>query len=102
MLAGGYTIRPPAAGCRSVELSVLWSTDDEGTPEMGVCHYEAREAGGDLSGTRAFHVRLPAGPFSYCGQKVVIRWVVRLRLRCNDGEEYLSELPFQLRAASPE
>jgi hypothetical protein len=77
-LTGGYAVRPTPAGCRSVELSILWYTHDKGPPEMGVCHFEAREASDandhSLYGTRAFHVRLPAGPFSYEGEIVTIRW----------------------------
>jgi hypothetical protein len=101
-LTGGSTVRPPSSGCLSVELSVLWYTQDKGPEEMGVCHYEAREANNgtlSLDGTRGFQVRLPAGPFSYDGEQIVIRWVVRLRLRCSDGTEHVSELPFHLRTA---
>jgi hypothetical protein len=103
--AGGYDVRPlDGRPLRSAELSVLWYTDDQGGREMGVCHYEGRETSDadDLSlyGKRTFAARLPAGPFSYDGEVLKLRWAVRLRLRYLDGEEQVTELRFRLVAAS--
>jgi hypothetical protein len=105
-LSGCYEIRPSEAGpLRSTELSVLWTTGGPGTPELGVCHYEGREAvdGDDLGlyGARRFDAPLPVGPFSYDGAVVKVRWAVRLRLRYARGGELVRELPFRLGAAEP-
>jgi hypothetical protein len=102
-LTGGYTLRAGDAGVlRTVELSVLWYTDDRGIGEMGVCHYEERAAEGGqapLYGTRPFRAHLPQGPFSHDGKLVKLRWAVRLRLRYAGGEEVVRELPFRLGTA---
>ena len=100
-LTGGYEVHPrDGRPLRSAELSVLWYTTGAGIEELGVAHYEGREAidGDDLAlySSRGFSVRLPLSPCSYLGKLVKIRWAARVRLRYADGEEVVRELPFSL------
>jgi hypothetical protein len=100
-LKGGWSVRPlDGRPLRTAEMSVLWRTNDAGSEEMGVCHYELREMKDDdelpLYGEGRFQVRLPLGPRSFEGELVKIRWLVRVRLRYADGDERLRELGFQL------
>jgi hypothetical protein len=103
-LEGGCSVRPTDHPLRTAELSVLWYTADDAGADMGVCHYEGHEAieGDDLPlyRERRFRVSLPAGPFSYDGEAVKVRWAVRLRVRYLAGEEQVHELPFRLNACA--
>lgn len=106
VLSGGYAVKPSDDGpLRTAEVSVLWTTEPSGPTEIGVCHYEDLEAVSEndlrLYQRRTFQARLPAGPLSYAGQAVEVRWLVRLRLRYVNGEERVRELLFRLGAAPP-
>jgi hypothetical protein len=102
-LSGHYAVHPDADHrLRTVECSVLWTTEGPGSNELDVIHYEEDVAddGDDLPlyGERSFRCRLPDGPPSHDGPLFRIRWVVRLRLRYADGGERVIELPFRRRS----
>ena len=93
-----------AATCSAIELSVVWHTEGKGNEDMTV-HYFRRLAASQLAevasqGRIACSTRLPAGPCSYDGRIVRIRWAVRVRMYMSSGEESLIERPFSLLAAA--
>jgi hypothetical protein len=87
-------------GVRSAEFSVLWYTAGKGEEDMAVHHFErlvdetTRPL--DLRVPRRFATVLPASPLSYDGHIVKVCWCVRLRLFLSQGQETVTEVPFQL------
>lgn len=58
-----------------VEVRLLWRTQGRGDEEEGVVASERWPAAG-TSGDRELEFRLPAGPWSYEGELLTIRWSV--------------------------
>jgi hypothetical protein len=105
-LTGRYMVENSQLGkVRAVELSVLWYTAGKGEEDMAVHHFErlvdepSRPL--DLRVPRRFATLLPPSPLSYDGEIVKVCWCVRLRLFLSQGQESVTETPFQLGNVAP-
>lgn len=89
---------------RAVEQSVLWYTEGKGEEDLCIHHFERHEdppgrAAAVPAGTVT--TRLPAGPLSYEGVIVKIRWCVRIRLFFATGRDFVSEHVFEFGDIAP-
>lgn len=99
MVKGGFRILAEAPQpVARVELSVLWYTDGKGDMDQGLIHHETLAVGETLTPDRAFpfQVRLPDQPWSYHGQLIKIRWVVRIRVYPEQGASWGGEEEFRV------
>lgn len=98
-LAGGFRLNTALpVMVRHVELSVLWYTEGKGDTDEGVIHHETCAENTQIDAARAFSFRvtLPEAPWSYDGKIVKIRWVVRVRIKPENGAELAAEERFYL------
>lgn len=94
----------PPESVQALERSVLWYTEGKGEEDLCVHHFERLEDA--MHGAKVFSsdtvtVRLPAGPLSYEGVIVKIRWCVRIRLFFASGRDFVSEHVFDLGDLAP-
>lgn len=85
---------------KAVEVSVLWHTEGKGEEDLAVhdfWRYEADHGRPFLSRIGGpFSTVLPAGPLSYDGWIVKIKWCVRVRVFPRHGREVVGERGFLL------
>ncbi len=84
----------------AIEASVVWVTDGKGSEDLGV-HYFQRLTGEAISGrdwseSQTLSTILPESPLSYEGRLLKIRWLIRVRIYLNDGNELVTQEPFSL------
>jgi len=101
LLSGEYRLEGVARKqIKAIEVSVLWTTDGKGEPDFSVHFFQrlSAEEGDwiDCRGPGRFSTVLPAGPLSYEGEIVKVRWCVRVRAFLQQGKEIVGELPFRL------
>jgi len=97
-LAVRYTVEGvEEGGVRAVERSVLWYTEGKGEEDLGVHFFERlSEPPAARSSAGEFACQLPAGPLSYEGLIVKIRWCIRIRLFFSGGRDFVSEHIFDV------
>lgn len=106
LLSGQYRLEGVARReIKAVEVSVLWYTDGKGESDFSVHFFQrlSAERGDwiDSRGPGHFGTVLPAGPLSYEGAIVKVRWCVRVRAFLHQGKEIVGELPFRLGETLP-
>jgi hypothetical protein len=63
------------APARNVELRLLWYTEGKGDQDVTIVEIVPYGNPG-TEGIRAFHLRLPAGPFSFSGKLISLLWAL--------------------------
>lgn len=106
LLSGEYRIVAAESDLlQSVEVSVLWYTEGKGDEDLAIHEFWRKNAdGGDWPDPRRperFSTTLPAGPLSYEGQIVKIRWCVRVRAFFQRGKELVGQKIFRLGNVPP-
>lgn len=105
-LSGEYWIESVDLGqIKTVEVSVLWSTEGKGDEDMAVHEFWCRDADDgqpiDLGRPERFRTTLPNSPLSYEGQIIKLRWCVRVRVFPLRGKEVVGEKVFHLGNVPP-
>ncbi|MFO0930815.1 MAG: hypothetical protein U0736_27915 [Gemmataceae bacterium] len=98
-LVGAFRVDGDPPEQYTIELSVLWRTEGKGDEDLGVVLFQEWSAEGnalEFDRPQPFAVQLPRSPLTYDGELVKIRWMVRVRVRWNAGQEIVAEEPFQL------
>ena len=100
-LSGEYWIESADLGqIKSVEVSVLWTTEGKGDEDLAVHEFWRRDADDgrpiDLGRPERFRTLLPNSPLSYEGHIIKLRWCVRVRVFSTRGKEILGEKLFYL------
>ncbi len=65
-------------------VRLLWYTEGRGTRDVGVVAEQELTVSGP-SGDREVELAVPAGPYSFTGRLITLRWVVELTVE-PDGE----------------
>ena len=60
-----------------LELRLFWYTEGKGTQDVVVVARRVVERPEPI-GHRSFHFRLPAGPYSFSGRLITLRWALEL------------------------
>ncbi len=97
-LRGGFRVTTEESiSVKRVEASVLWYTEGKGNMDEGVVWHQTFAENEILDSQRAFpfEAEMPEKPWSYSGKLIKIKWVVRVRIFPENGEEVAAELPFK-------
>jgi hypothetical protein len=62
---------------KCIEARLFWFTMGKGTEDVGLCETQAVDLP-TVKGERAFKFGLPAGPYSFSGRLITLRWAVEL------------------------
>lgn len=101
-LRGGWRYNhTESLAVRKAEVFVLWFTEGKGDTDEGTVWQRTSVEAGSLDAGRAFpfELQLPAGPWTYDGRIVKIRWAVRVFVTPEKGPPFAAEERFQLRPA---
>lgn len=94
-----FQVRPaPEFEVDCVEVSVMWSTEGKGQPDIGVHYFDRKRnlPASTFNSLQKLSTVLPQTPRSYDGRIIKVNWFVRVKVFGTRGETVTRDSEFRL------